>query len=502
MNELISICELSSAHAVTMTVVNLVPVPENVRSLLCAIAYGWSPTAMELARVESLRYGGLELSDLAPAVELRANHLMVTLSGYDVHRRVPCEIDGKIEGTLLSEARFCAETILHFGRTGGFSEAAGIHNSVTIEAAEWTVVQGDMPSIWVGRVEGDINVRHSGNLIVERVRSGEIRFGSSRHLCLIGAYRYYLVQSGSRSDVVWHMVIDTGEVGLPDPEAQHLDFLTLQFVLGRQLRMPTLHGLSQDRRTVASTVGCSTRSCLEPNAFPPVPIERNNDQWIDESWAAVFFERISATSRERPEVRETLGMALEMYLDSMRSHLDGDYMRLQIGLEAFAYWLLQHQPQDERIDVKDKKAWKAWVKANEDAIRHHAVEGREDALYQKVIAAYRLSSGKVVPGAFLTNGLALTPAMVAELKGRDTVVHQGLISPRGYEVERDVRRIALVRTMLVALIAKAAGYGGAINGWDLGPKGYPLEPKGWWDVTEDAREAGRRTFVAEEPIFT
>jgi hypothetical protein len=452
---------------------------------------------MVLGKVESLRYAGADLTDVAEAVELQGDRLRVTFAANHADPQVPLHMDGKLEGTLAGGARFCGDTVLHLSRSGSFSRAAGMHRSVTIEAAEWTVIEGEPPSVWVGRIESAADISYSGNLSIERVGPERFRVGARRHLCVTGAYRYYLVQSGSRAERTWHLVIDTGGVGVPDLEALHRDFLALQFVLGRQLRMPGLLGVTPGRLTVACTLGCSTRSGLERNAFPPVPMDRNNDAWIDESWAAIFFERISATWRDRLEARDTFWMALEMYLDAMRNYLDGDYMRLQVALEAFAYWLLQHATQDECVDVKDKKAWKAWVKANEDAIRFHAVEGRENALYQKVITAYRLSSGKVVPSAFENKRLSLTPAMVAELKGRDTVVHQGRMSPLGYEVQRDVRRVALVRTMLVALIAKAVGYGGAINGWELGAEGYALEPQEWWVVTENDRECARRTFFAE-----
>jgi hypothetical protein len=52
--------------------------------------------------------------------------------------------------------------------------------------------------------------------------------------------------------------------------------------------------------------------------------------------------------------------------------------------------------------------------------------------------------------------------------------------------------------MLVALIAKSVGYDGAINGWEVGPMGYPMEPQDWWCVSEISRRAAARTFRAVE----
>jgi len=74
------------------------------------------------------------------------------------------------------------------------------------------------------------------------------------------------------------------------------------------------------------------------------------------------------------------------------------------------------------------------------------------------------------------------------------------MAPDGYDGDRDFRRVALVRTMLVALIAKAVDYAGAINGWEVGQSGYPVEPEGWWNVGDDDRLLAQRTFVAEDVV--
>jgi hypothetical protein len=119
--------------------VNTVLVPEPVRELLCAIAEGWAPAPMVLGKVESLRYAGADLTDVAEAVELQGDRLRVTFAANHADPQVPLHMDGKLEGTLAGGARFCGDTVLHLSRSGSFSRAAGMHRSVTIEAAEWTV---------------------------------------------------------------------------------------------------------------------------------------------------------------------------------------------------------------------------------------------------------------------------------------------------------------------------------------------------------------------------
>ena len=452
---------------------------------------------MALGRVEQFRYGDLDLSGSVQDLGLHNNRLKVTLEGVRLAKVMPLSTGGKLEGALEGGARFRGDMVLSMSRTMNVSQDTGVRAAVTMEAGAWTLTEGEAPSLWIGRLDGMSEINISGNLIVERRGPDWAIGGHRRHFVLSGRYTYYLVQCRV-ADPVWHLVVDTAGAGMPEIEALGRDFLAMEFVLGRQLRMPMLLGVDSGRRTVACTLGIDRRRHLENHSFPPVPIERDNGKWIDVSWPSVFFERISATWRELPRSDRSYWLALDMYLDAMQLHLDFDYMRLQIGLEAFGFWRLHQQSQGDPLDVNDRDAWEAWVRENKTAIRAHAKEGREDALVSKVKGACRLASGNVVPSAFLAYGLKLTKELRAELRGRDVVVHQGLMAPTGYDVETDLRRVALVRTMLVALVARAVGYGGAINGWDVGELGYPVEQQDWWEVTEAARISASRTFIAEE----
>jgi hypothetical protein len=469
-------------------------VSDHIRGLLCQLAYGWSPSPIEFGPISDARYEGVDLSQIAIDVALVDNRLKVAFRAPPKEKGVS-EWDGIIEGTLIVGHRFRGDTVLRVSQSGELSRDEGLRQSVEMTFARWTLIDGKEPSIWVGRLEGMADLVFGGNLLIERARRNEPPQGRCLHLCLRGAYTYYLVQHGRRGSVVWHMVTDTG-TGVPALEVLERDFLTLQFVLGRQMRMPVLWGLTDDGRTVGATLGCAMRSCLEVESFPPVPINLNNEAWIREAWVPTFFERISDSWRARPPEDSSFWLAFDMYLDAMTLDLDRDYLRLQIALECFAYWLLCNH--GEPLDVKDEEAWKAWVRDNKQAIRAHAVDGREDALVQRVRDTYRLASGRVVPNAFDLHSLELTKAMQNELRGRDTAVHQGMMSPRGHGCGHDGERVALVRAMLVALIAKSVGYDGAINGWEVGPMGYPMEPQDWWCVSEISRRAAARTFRAVE----
>jgi len=472
------------------------PVPDHVRGLLCALAYGWTPMPLVLGAVEQLRYGEVDLSDSVNELRVEDGRLVATLGAKAMERLERPSLDESWEATLVGGAHVRGDGIRRMSRGGGFSREQGV--LLTIETDTWSVIEGDAPSLWVGRVEGGPKIDFSGNLIVERRSQDWPLGGHRRHFALSGTYEYYFVQCGARDAVTWHLVIDTNGAGIPDPAVWGRDFLTLEFVLGRQMRMPELVGLTANRRTVAHTTGSDKRKHLNEHAFSPVPMERDNDKWIDVSWVALFFERISAAWRKLSESDKSYWLALDMYLDAMAYHLDFDYMRLQIALEAFAFWLLRQRGQDDPVDVKDKAAWEKWVKEHGEDIRSHAVDGREGDFYVKIKMAWRRGSGNVVKSAFSAYGVKLTGSLSKELRERDTVVHQGLMASEGYDTARDLQRVATVRVMLTALIALSAGYGGAINGWEVGGMGLAMEERDWWKVNEADRVLAQRRFIAEE----
>jgi hypothetical protein len=472
----------------------LVPVPEAVGRLLLRIVEGWSPSMVEPGTVAWLQIGNIDCTDMTPKVEIANDRLVVTLKNAHVHPKLrellPFPMGSDVKGQLATGGALRAANILRVSLGADF----------TIETTTWVVEHDDDgPTLWVGMVEGDLAVDFGGNLVVERVRKDGLLFGGACHFRLAGTFTYYLVQRGERRNAGWHLVVDASS-GIPDKDALERDFQLLQFVFGRQMRVPALLRIASDGRTTAATAGLGTRRNLNTHSVPPVPINRDNDTYVDESWAVLLFDRASATLSTKSNARTAFWIAMDAYLDAMGQHLDADYLRLQVGLEAFAYWLLRLDNETEKMVVRDKTTWKAWVKENSAGIRALAADGFEESLVQKVMGVYRLSSGRVVPSAFLVHGLPLTDELALEVGGRDEVVHQGLMAPEGYDGDRDLRRVSMVRTLLVALISKAVGYGGAINGWDIGKAGYPLVPTGWWSVEEADRRLANLTYLAEDGV--
>lgn len=471
-------------------------VPPHLAPILVALARDWTPEPLHLGRVEALRHDNRDLTALEPLVELRDDNFVVTFGGGEFRANLdallPIKLDVEVRGECVGGLTFSAKA---------FSRASMSNESLTLETDDWLAVVGEPPSIWIGRIDGTLGVYGGGNLIVERRTDDRVKFGSSGHFHFRGSYTYYLIRTGDRTERTWYLVVDTG-AGAPDIELLAADFLLLQFVFGRTFCVPAFLGINGLQQTVASLNGTGERRTLHTHSFPPVPIERNNTERIHGCWVSLIFERISGLWSVNPIWRPPFYLALKSYLDAMTLHVDADYLRLHIALEAFAYWVLRTNGQSEQTVVKSKSEWKKWVKQHEPAIRALATSGFEDMLYNGVLGAYRHPSGRVVANAFLNYGTPLSPEMTAELTERGTIVHQGLMSPQGYDADRELRRIAIVRTMLVALLARVSGYGGSINGWDTGDQGYSLEPVDWWRASAADQELARQTFLAIEKIDT
>jgi len=499
------------------------PVPAHLCSLLCSIADGWTPAPLALGQVLSIHYGDIDLSNTAPSVYIEDSKLVAVVDSFShqSHRNIPGSLNsnGTLSGTLSGDYIFEGDLVCSLGCGNHVSiKEKNTSDSLIIKTSNWHIRSDVKPSVWIGRLGGELDIERSGNLIIERREHPDEFMGIRQHLFLSGAYSYYLVQQGANQNPAWYIVIETQQTENLDMNVLGLDFLVIQFVLGRQLRMPDLLGITSDQHTIAWRRGCSTQRHIEKNSYPPVPLGQTNVGYVDTAWSALFFSKISQAWRDNPKSHNVFRMAMGAYLDSMSNHLDSDYMKLQIALEAFAKWLLSGNPQNARMNVKDESKWKKWVNDHSAEIMSHAETGREKVLIDKLISVSKQSSSKSasserVPVIFSHYGLVLRPEMKKELIERNTIAHQSLMSPEGYDVDRDLRRVALVRSMLVGLLAKAVEYAGAINGWELEELGklgevgelklikfgYPAEPPSdWWAIDDAARQHAQKTYIAEE----
>ena len=455
-----------------------VQVDAPVDSLLLKLVGGWEPVAPTFAAPTQFIWDARDLSDRVSNLVIDGDLLDVKVRGDDFFDEQLDGLYGKsFDGRLADGTSFHAD-----------------HGSVDMDGAVgryWSVGHIDRPArLWVATVSGLASRWAKGNLFIQR----QVEHDGQRHkettsgYRFVGGYTYYVFNRSDESKV-WFIVVDAGAEA-PTRAILQRDMLAMQFVLGRPFRFDVLHGVDEGGQQVATIGGSHGRSARQgQRTDPPAPL-----QLIGPCWAAPFFEAISNTYRQRPELR--LHIPLAFYLDALASHhVEGRYLYLHVALEAFAYWLLEQKVTEPTVPLVDKVKWKAWLKANEAAIKGVASPGMEATLFNKITSVpARRASSRVVQDAFALEQIKLTvtPEMAVELddEGRGKIVHTAVrFEESQVEIDAYLARIALVRTILVGLIARVVEYDGAIAGWTHQPqRDYDEADPTWWPVSEATRQ--------------
>ena len=207
-----------------------------------------------------------------------------------------------------------------------------------------------------------------------------------------------------------------------------------------------------------------------------------------EVWEPAFFEAVAkAMNCADPK---PFFLAMNAYLDSVDDGtLDGRYLALHVALEA----LCRYDEPDLPDLVHNRGAWLSWVKAHEIEIAAHSANPADARiLMDHVLQAFqRHRSNDAVQSHFDKLGLDLPDDLRQEIKGRHQAVHRMLMNADDDErrdFHRDIDRIVMVRTLLIAALAARTGYTGPLLGWDRHREARPS----WWKATADEREARRR----------
>jgi hypothetical protein len=349
-----------------------------------------------------------------------------------------------------------------------------------VELTEWQWSTGKEPVAWVGVLHG-AQVRHARNLLV--YGHGKRCFDSLR---LEGNAAWHLTQKGAFGPRSCVAVIDTKGTPVERAELWH-DFAALEFLFGAPLRLDTLIGVDSENHPVAAygaSFGYRYRS--DANREPPLPDER------DVAWMAVAFPLVARALSEAAPSPTT--MAACSYVDSMVGHLDGQYLFAQIGLEALANRLTPSKVPLVRSDAE----WKTWLKTTRETWAAHARDQRaEGDMYSKLKAVARPTTSSLTRDLFGAWGIQVPDEALREIRGRNTVAHTGLMNEEGedYDIERDVRRIRIVRALLAAMVLRQVGYEGALNGWDLDDQGWRRRAD-WFTASDAATVTARQLYEA------
>jgi hypothetical protein len=181
-------------------------------------------------------------------------------------------------------------------------------------------------------------------------------------------------------------------------------------------------------------------------------------------------------------------MALEIYVELVDDHMDAAYLKLHAALEGFARELISTRGEApaRRDLVKEWSEWKAFVHGLQDELRYHAADERAlDRLVGKIIASGRAPSGNIVEEAFEQLERPLIAKLRDELGHRNRTAHTALMSSTdGRDVDHDLRRVEIMRTIVAALIALSTDYRHPLAGWERDPLGCLIDaPAEFWPAS-------------------
>lgn len=344
---------------------------------------------------------------------------------------------------------------------------------------------GSRPFFWVAPV-AHLTVR-DGTLTTS-LSNGQF---NARHLALRGTHLFYaVVQEGGR----WWLVFE--DRGTPlDRRMIGTDIRALEFAAGQTLDVDNLLGLDEHGVVVgAADLGYPRRG--QRRGQPPVPRETFEDRGI---WAPVLVNRVAVAlaGEHRDDEPVTLGTAA--YLESVAdTNIHVQYLVAQVALEALANRLVKTPPPL----VANTGDWQAFIAGIEGQVRSLSRdEHSANVLLSKLNhSVWNAASGDVVVRAFEHLGIRLGSEEIVEIPRRNVSAHSFVMYKKGDpEAQELADRIAIVRCLLVALIARAVGYTGPIEGWQWEKRAKLAPP--WWPVTDDEEAHVHYLATDDESVY-
>lgn len=353
----------------------------------------------------------------------------------------------------------------------------GTRYETTLEMDAWTWRSAVAPVAWMTRLDG-AHFQH-GNLMAsiegwpQRNRdvaaSVGIKLGFTRHGQLLegGGLRWYLWASKDRTPTGRHVVAVVEVLdGDLDTDRAGQSLRVVEFVLGGSARVTKLVGVDSDGAPVAAIALQHDPARTDRRIRCPVPDERGKPRWHGE-----FFRKIASVIDRADDVTY---LATQPYVEALWHHLDGAYLGVQVALEAFA---AAAGPDDLEERVRSKDEWLAWVDARAVEITAMGKDPTMGATLVNVLkSAWRSSSSRTVARYFEAKGIPLPRDVLKEVGRRNPVAHKLLMTPDDdRDVDRDLDRVSLIQTVLVAALALHVGYDGPIAGGQNGD-----EDRDWW----------------------
>jgi hypothetical protein len=355
----------------------------------------------------------------------------------------------------------------------------------------WTWQPPSDSCLWVGRLHG-VSQIDDGNLAV--CAGGG---WSGFHLFLSGRYDLCIIQR--RKDRASLLIVDTRGEKL-NHETLGTDFMAMEFALGRPLRLDHMTAV-EDGLVVVGAAGLGFGSSVAKARAGRCPVAAsmdiyaNFDELEDEHlWLPVIFSLVGrALHDEGPD--SALLTAVAAYLDAATAaSIHVSYLLIQVALEALGSAMVQAE---SGVLVAEPTRWLEFVGRHDAEIRALARNEESAAkLVSKVSNAQQAPSTDRVVSALKHCGLDVPQAALKEIPRRNASAHRYVMAKESTADAQDLAdRLAIVQTLLVALVAKHVGFRGPIIGWGW-IRGRHQIPD-WWPW-EKLPEAKQRFLVTPE----
>lgn len=406
-----------------------------------------------------------------------------------LHLEVP---PGELVGPLYRQMKVRNKPALVRLADGSSIEAELAHmtnlgDAAKIDLHHWFWTGPKDPAVLVGKLNGKIAT--SGNQSILYRNEQRRQYCAHDNYRLDGHYTWYLIHN--EGDHYTALVEPAGKA--IDRERLIGDILAMEFAAGGPIQLDYLIGLDNRRQCIgAISVEHLVRRGHKRRS--PVPDTIGEA----EIWIPLFFTALA--KKVHDEGLDPLLIAVASYLDAESDHLDGGYLKAHVGLEAFATRLVGGGRPE--LVVKDEAAWKSWLDTLQPTMKDHLIDPQKlDVVFGKFVAAMFAPTGELVRRALADRGISLPKEVVTEIKKRNYPAHNFLMnSGLDHEIDRDVRRLEMMQTLIVALVSTHVGYGGPVKGYDVESDGSRACPS-WWPTTKSAEDAAVH-FVAvrEAPV--
>ncbi len=199
----------------------------------------------------------------------------------------------------------------------------------------------------------------------------------------------------------------------------------------------------------------------------------------------VFYRHLSAALHAGGD-DSPLVFATAVYLDSLPARLDTGYLLVQVALEGFCKAFSESSGKSPSL-VR-KKEWRAFIDEHETELRGFGIDtDSADQFLEKLRnEAPRLRTSRLVENTFRSMGIELPEEVCLEIRERDKVAHLFVMSPETKrDWRKDVIRLDMIPTLLIAAMSNVIGYEGPIAGWEKDRFNGATSPA-WWSAKDDA----------------